>query len=59
MEEDFHVFSGPLNGYEFDSSTGDKVADWSLAEGDFYDESGEASAPSFCWIIDGITNTIK
>lgn len=59
MEEDFHVFSGPLSGYAFDPSTGDKTEDWSIPEGEFVDESGTASAPSFCYIIDGITNTIK
>lgn len=58
-EADFRVFSGPLKGYAFDPVTGAKTEDWSLAEGDFFDESGTASAPSFCYIIDGITNTIK
>ena len=33
--------------------------DWSLPEGEFYDESGTASAPSFCYIIDGITSIIQ
>ena len=59
VEEDFHVFSGPLSGYAFDANTGEKTEDWSLPEGEFYDESGTASAPSFCYIIDGITSIIK
>lgn len=59
VEEDFHVFSGPLNGYAFDANTGEKTEDWSLPEGEFYDESGTASAPSFCYIIDGITSIIQ
>ena len=59
MEEDFHVFSGPLSGYAFDSNTGEKTEDWTLPEGEFYDESGTASAPSFCYIIDGISSIIQ
>ena len=59
LNEDFHVFSGPLSGYAFDSNTGEKTEDWSLPEGEFYDESGTASAPSFCYIIDGITSIIQ
>lgn len=59
LKEGFHVFSGPLKGYAFDPNTGDKTGDWSIADGEFFDESGTASAPSFCYIIDGITNIIK
>jgi len=43
---DLHVFAGPL----FDAE-GNEV----VAEGDFYNESGEASAPSWNTILQGVT----
>ena len=49
---DLKVFAGPLSGTgtNYDGST----ATIELAEGEFFDESGTASAPSWNYIIDGV-----
>ena len=47
-----HVFDGPLKGVNADGK------EINLAEGEFFAESSEASAPSWDYIIDGI-NVIK
>ena len=43
------VFAGPLHGVDADGN------ELNLAEGEFYTENGESSAPSFVYITDGIT----
>ena len=47
---ELHVFAGPLTGKAVDGSE-----DLNLAEGEYFHESEEKSAPSFAYIIDGIT----
>lgn len=53
LKDGFHVFSGPLHGVDGDGN------EWTLAEGDFFDESGEQSAPSFTYIVDGINSIVE
>ena len=44
---DLHVFAGPLNGK---SPEGEAIE---VAEGEYYHEQEEASAPSWCYIVEG------
>ena len=43
------VFAGPLYGKDADGN------ELKLAEGEFYTENEKSSAPSFAYIVDGIT----
>ena len=47
---ELHVFAGPLTGKAVDGGE-----DLNLAEGEYFHESEERSAPSFAYIVDGIT----
>ncbi len=47
-----HVFEGPLTGVGQDFSGNEITLD--IPEGEYYHESEEQSAPSFCYIIPGI-----
>lgn len=48
-----HVFDGPLTGVGQDFSGNEITVD--ISEGEYFHESEEQSAPSFCYIIPGIT----
>lgn len=48
-----HVFDGPLTGVGQDFSGNEITLD--ISEGEYFHESEEQSAPSFCYIIPGIT----
>ncbi|GHV45061.1 BMP family ABC transporter substrate-binding protein [Synergistales bacterium] len=56
LTDGLHVFSGPL----FGTGTGPagETAALTLKEGEFYDESGTQSAPSFHYIVSGV-NIVK
>lgn len=43
------VFAGPLHGVDADGN------ELNLAEGEFYEENKDSSAPSFAYVVDGIT----
>lgn len=43
------VFAGPLHGVDADGE------ELNLAEGEFYEENKDSSAPSFAYVVDGIT----
>ena len=49
IEGDLPVFSGPLHGVDADGN------ELNLAEGEAYMENETASAPSFAFIVDGVT----
>ena len=46
---ELHVFEGPLTGT---SPEGETIE---IAEGDYYHEQEEGSAPSWCYIVEGCT----
>ena len=48
-----HVFDGPLSGVGTDFDGNEITVD--IPEGEYYHESEEQSAPSFCYIIPGIS----
>lgn len=53
IDGSLHVFDGPLTGVGVDASGNEITID--IPEGEYYHESEEQSAPSFCYIIPGIT----
>ena len=53
MDGTRHVFDGPLSGVGTDFDGNEITVD--IPEGEYYHESEEQSAPSFCYIIPGIS----
>ncbi|GHT57400.1 BMP family ABC transporter substrate-binding protein [Bacteroidia bacterium] len=54
LADGFHVFSGPLYGTGAGTGADGETDALTLKEGEFYDESGKQSAPSFHYIVDGV-----